>query len=107
MSDVPDPFSIAVTEDGDRVFIAPTGGIDIATCPVLRSRMSELAKEGFASLVLDLRQVTFLDSSGVRLILERISDPQVEFGVVAGNPSVQRIFEILGITEMIPLVERD
>jgi anti-anti-sigma factor len=104
---VPEPFSIEVAPDGDRVFVAPAGGIDLATCPLLRSRIAELEKDGFARLILDLREVTFIDSSGVRLILEQISNPDLEFGVVPGPAAVQRIFDILGIADLVPLVDND
>ena len=101
----PEPFSIAVTPDRDRVFIAPVGEIDLATCPLLRSRMTELQNDGFSHLVLDLREVTFLDSSGLKLILEQVNNPNIEFGVVPGPASVQRMFDVLGINDMVPRVD--
>jgi anti-anti-sigma factor len=99
-----DPFSISVTPDGDQVFVSPAGEIDMATVGALRTRMAELGEQGFARVVLDLRAVTFIDSSGLKLILDGISEKRSGFGVVAGPEPVQRMFEILGITDVIPFV---
>lgn len=39
------------------------------TCAELRAREDALERSGFAKLILDPREVTFIDSSGVKLRL--------------------------------------
>lgn len=97
-------FSISVTRDGDRAFVSPAGEIDMATVGALRAQMTDLEQQGFARVVLDLRAVTFIDSSGLKLILDGMSEKGAGFGVVPGPEPVQRMFEILGITDVIPFV---
>ena len=50
--------------------VAPFGELDIATVDKLQAEVSQLLETGFAKIVLDLRGVRFLDSTGLRLVLE-------------------------------------
>ena len=97
------PFEIAVNPDGDRVVVVPKGEIDLSTVPVLRRRLDEAARSGVKQLVLDLRGVSFLDSSGLKLILDQL-DRDVDFALIAGPESVHRVFEITGLHARIPFV---
>jgi anti-anti-sigma factor len=58
-------------------------------------------------VVLDLRGVTFLDSTGVRLALELLESSRAaewEFAVIDGPTRVQRIFELTGVRSVIPFI---
>ena len=55
---------------------------------------------GFTRLVLDLRGVRFLDSTGLRMLLARhgrSTNDGVAFSVIPGPPVVQRVLEIAGV----------
>ncbi|WP_217914802.1 STAS domain-containing protein [Miltoncostaea marina] len=54
---------------GRRVY-ALAGEVDVSVAPGLRERLLEVAGEGPAELVLDLSAVEFLDSSGVRALVQ-------------------------------------
>lgn len=59
-------------------------------------------------MTLDLRDVCFLDSTGLRMILDWDAASRADgfaFSVVAGPPTVQRVFELTGTTERITFVE--
>ncbi len=100
----PQPFSISVKPDRGRVLVAPSGEIDVSTVSLLRARLDELAAPGFAQLVLDLRQVTFLDSSGLSLILDETAREDRAFALIAGPHAVQRVFEVTGTLDRLPFV---
>ena len=56
-------------------------------------------------LVLDLREVTFLDSTGLGLILQtdqRAREQGVALELRPGPPSVQRVFQMAGIEDALP-----
>ncbi len=97
------PFEIDVNPDGDRVVVAPKGEIDLSTVPALRRRLDEAAGTGVRQVVLDLRSVSFLDSSGLKLILDQLAK-HADFALIAGPESVHRVFEITGLHERIPFV---
>ena len=59
--------------------------------------------------MLDLRAVCFLDSSGLRMVLEwdaRSRADGFSFALVAGAPTVQRLFELTHTTELLSFIDR-
>jgi anti-anti-sigma factor len=103
-------FGVDVERSGNAATVAPWGELDIATVRVLEDRLDELRQIGCASVVLDLRQLEFIDSSGVHLALQQHALAQLEghsFELIAGGRSVQRVFEILGLLDTLPFRKRE
>jgi anti-anti-sigma factor len=103
-----EPFRCEVRAERQAVRICPVGELDMATVPAVDTHLSEQQKAGFKHVTLDLRDVSFLDSSGLRMILEWDSMSRADgfaFSLVAGSPTVQRIFELTGMTERLTFVE--
>ena len=100
-----DGLRIDVAPDRDVVHVAPVGEIDLATVGRLDEQLRELREAGFRRLVLDLRDVGFMDSTGLRLILTLDAlarEDGTDFGLVGGPPPVQRVFEISGTLDRLP-----
>jgi anti-sigma B factor antagonist len=93
-------FRIAVTPDEDRVRVAPAGELDLSTALPLEEEIRRLQAEGFQTLVLDLRGLTFLDSSGLRLLVNarrEAIDGGRTFSLIDGAPRVCRVLDITGL----------
>ena len=104
----PEPFHCDVAPSHGKVHVIPRGEIDLASVPVLEAKLRELRETGFDHLVVDLRGVTFMDSTGLRLLLAWDDDSRVQgldFELVPGAPIVQRLFEITGVTDRLRFVE--
>ena len=83
--------------------VAPRGELDIATRGELRAALEQQAAGG--AVTLDLGGLRFLDTSGLRLILETAEAARREgfsFTVLPGPPAVQRLFDVAGVTELVP-----
>ncbi len=92
------PFSVAVQRDA--VHIAPVGEIDVATGVELEAQLHVLRASGFARIILDLGNVTFIDSTGVRIILaeeEFARSDGHDFSLISGPPAVERVLDICGV----------
>jgi len=103
-----EPFRCDVQAERQAVRIHPVGELDLATVPVVDTHLCEQQTAGFKHLTLDLRDVCFLDSTGLRMILDWDAASRADgfaFSVVAGPPTVQRVFELTGTTERITFVE--
>jgi anti-anti-sigma factor len=102
-----EPFLVEVEPDGDRdgVRVVPVGELDLGTAPALDEQLDRLLLSGRRAVVLDLRGLKFMDTSGLRLVLQldaRARRDGVELALVAGSPAVQRVFEIGGLADRLP-----
>ncbi len=101
-------LDIDVRHDGaGRVIIALTGELDMASAPLLQRAIADSALAASAVLVLDLEQLSFLDSTGLRIILgvrELCQERGQGFAVTPGSPQVQRLLSITGVAEHLQMV---
>ena len=65
----PTEFEITQTGEGPAVALSISGELDIRTISVVSERVDEQLAAGVSDLTLDLRRLTFLDSSGLRLLI--------------------------------------
>jgi anti-sigma B factor antagonist len=92
------PFQVDTSRVGEALVVAPHGDVDLATAPEVQSALESHASGG--ALVLDLRGVEFLDTSGLRIVVEashRAAAGGYRFAVVRGPARIQRIFDIAGL----------
>jgi anti-anti-sigma factor len=83
---------------GAASVVAAHGDIDIATVEKAEATL-DVARDGAEVLVLDLHGIEFIDTFGIRLVIEerdRAVDGGYHFAVVRGPGNVQRLFEIAG-----------
>ncbi|MET8813897.1 STAS domain-containing protein [Streptomyces sp. NPDC004549] len=62
-------FEVSGAERGAWAVLRVCGELDLVTSPVLRQRVHDAVAEGHHSLVLDLSEVFFCDSSGVGVLI--------------------------------------
>jgi anti-sigma B factor antagonist len=104
----PPAFLIDVRRDGDDAILAVTGEIDMATGPILWSRIQQALDDGMARVVLDLAGTTFMDSTGVGIVL-RTSAVYGAASIVIRSPQerVRRLFELTGLDRHVAIVQED
>ena len=90
---------------GSHTVVEVSGEVDASSAASLRDSMLALVNRGVDSLVIDLRGVTFIDSAGVRLVLEAMRALPA-FAVVPGGHEVSRVFRLVGLDERIRTVDR-
>ncbi|GHI06915.1 anti-anti-sigma factor [Streptomyces cellostaticus] len=62
-------FKVTGVEQGEWAVLRVSGELDLMTSPVLRQRVHDVVAEGHHSLILDLSEVFFCDSSGVGVLV--------------------------------------
>jgi anti-sigma B factor antagonist len=91
-----DPYQV-----GPHTVVEVTGEIDVTSASVLRDRLLALLNRGADSLVVDLRGVTFVDSTGAGSLL-RVFHRQGLLGgsihFVADQSAVLRVFDVMQLT---------
>jgi anti-sigma B factor antagonist len=95
--------------NGTVAVVSPTGELDLSGAAVLEAELDRLAGDPeLASVVLDLRGLEFMDSSGLRLIV--LADMQAReagrrFVLVRGPEVVHRVFEITRMSGRLDFVD--
>jgi anti-sigma B factor antagonist len=87
--------------------VAPRGELDLFTVEEVGAALRERS-EPCERVVLDLRAVTFLDTSGMRLVVEAVHELDragVPFAVVRGGPDVQRLFNLARLDDRLPFFD--
>lgn len=90
-------LGLVVTEQGEWTVLAVSGEIDIATAPSLREKLHSLLADGKMQLIIDLDEVTFLDSTALGVlvgVLKRARTEGGELRIVCNQPRVRKVFEI-------------
>src|SRR6266496_1292886 len=98
-------LDLRVQHHDDRAVVHISGEVDLATCPQLRDVLAELVDRGVHHLIVDLEQVSFLDSSGIGVligVLRRLREHGGSLHLTAPRPHVRRVLELTGITTLLP-----
>lgn len=96
------PFVVEIEPDREVVAVRPVGELDIATRAEVERVVESLRAAGFVAFRLDLRHLTFIDSSGLQLVLALVRDEELAVTVVQGPADVHRAFEVTGLVDAIP-----
>jgi len=91
------PFAISTTQTDHESVIAPVGELDLASADQLAREVQSVRAAGIAHLVLDLRDVDFIDSTGLRVLLSLRNDAKRNrhaLFLIPPAASVRRVFEI-------------
>jgi anti-sigma B factor antagonist len=100
-------LEVSVERSGEGVLLRLAGELDLGSAPRLEGELKAVEEERPALLVADLRELAFIDSSGLRLLLvaaERAAQDGRRFVVVRGSPEVDRILQITGADRQLELV---
>jgi anti-anti-sigma factor len=101
-------FSVTRRRADGAVVVVPVGEIDLATVDALQAEVDAAADEA-ELVVLDLREVSFIDSAGLRLVVH--SSRSLETGggtlaVVRGSREVQRVFDLVGLDGRVTMLDQ-
>jgi len=99
-------LDLRVQQQDDRAVVHVSGEIDLATCPQLRDVLAELVDRGIYHLVVDLEQVSFLDSSGIGVLMgvyRRIREHGGSLRLTAPSAQVRRVLDLTRVTMVVPI----
>lgn len=97
-----------VRQGEDRVVLGLHGELDLLGAPMLEEEIAKAEADKPVTMVLDLRDLQFVDSAGLRVILaahERSRREGKEFALTHGSEQVQRLFTIAGVSEHLRIID--
>jgi anti-sigma B factor antagonist len=104
----PELFSCDVGHHDGRDWVRPAGDLDLDTVHRVESALGALREQGAGNLVLDLRGLTFMDSTGLRLVIRwhtAATEEGFRFAIVPGPDVVQRVFRLTGMDAHLTVAE--
>ena len=99
-------LSVDLTEDGDLTVLTVRGELDAYSAPTLDAAFDEALSGGAQRLVLDLSDVGFIDSSGLRSMIrarKQVGDAPDALRIRNPQPATVRLLDITGLTDHFPL----
>jgi anti-anti-sigma factor len=89
-------------------FARLSGEFDYSAEAEFNEELGKAVKNDVRKLVVDLRELTFIDSSGIRALLgawRRSRNKEIEFALVPGSEQVRQVFSVTGMDKVIPVVD--
>jgi anti-sigma B factor antagonist len=105
---VDEHLQIDTRHERDRVVVGLHGELDLLSVPLLQAEIESSEFEGSEMVVLDLQDLRFIDSAGLRVILaahKRSQQRGQAFALSRGSAQVQRLLSIAGLDEHLRIIE--
>jgi anti-sigma B factor antagonist len=104
------PLSIRETREGGVHRLTPIGELDLATAPLLKSAFNAVFRDDDAAMiVLDLTELSFMDSTGIALLIRMhtaCADAD-RLRVINGSRAVERVLDLTGARARLPIISSD
>ena len=100
-------FDVEIDRYGHYAVVRPSGELDLAAVDILAAALTPVEKE-FGEIVIDLRRVEFLDSTGLRVILSadaRSRSDGFKLKIINGPEQVRQVLALTGMDKHLPLID--
>jgi anti-sigma B factor antagonist len=101
-------FAVHTHAAGRTITFALSGELDLVSSPVFERATQDQALSDVELIVVDLRELNFMDSTGLHTLLrvqQAAQDLGGRFALVRGPDQVQRLFDLTGLTDTLTVVE--
>jgi anti-anti-sigma factor len=101
-------LQIDLQREDDRLVVRLEGELDLANAQRLQSAVDEAELDSSAMIVLDMQELQFIDSTGLRIVLtlrERALERGQQFAVTPGSEQVQRLLSVTGVAEHLQTIQ--
>ena len=102
-------FRVEVRNHGRAAVIAVSGELDLASSPALQEELDRLASSDAELLIIDLRELDFMDSTGLSVLVrahQRAEEQGRRLAMVKGPQQVQRLLSLTGVADRMTVVDR-
>jgi anti-sigma B factor antagonist len=107
-SPIEPPLNIATVHSDGALRIVAQGELDLASAPALEQALLDAEETDVGTILLDIDGVTFIDSTGLRALLEahaRSRRDSNRLQITRGGPQAQRLFSLARADDILPFVD--
>jgi anti-sigma B factor antagonist len=104
----PPDFEVTAEVGSDGATVTVRGEVDVYTAPQLRQRLYSVVADGASTVILDVADMTFIDSTGLGVIvgtLKRLREGGGELTLRAPSRSTRKVLDITGLTRILSIVD--
>jgi len=104
----PPDFELAVTRRDRAAVVRVSGELDLATGPDLHTQVVGLVDQGVRHVAIDLAELDFIDSTGLRVlvtVLKRMAEEGGRITLHRPTLSTMKVLELTGLTELFVVTE--
>ena len=90
----------------ERIVVHVVGEVDLANAPELDQQLATVMGQSPSQLVVDLTEVTFMDSTGLGVLvraLKRSRELEIRLDLIVTNERVLKVFGITGLDTVLPI----
>lgn len=101
-------FLVETQTNGRANTLVLTGELDLLSTPILGQALRGAAESDAELIVIDLRGLEFMDSSGLHVLLQgqqQAHDSGRRFALIRGGEQVQRLLDLTGVAEFLTIVD--
>ncbi len=101
-------FRLEVRRQGAATVISVSGELDLASSPALQEELDRAAGSDSQTLIIDLRELDFMDSTGLSVLVrahQRTEEQGRQLAMVKGPQQVQRLLSLTGVADRLTLVD--
>jgi anti-sigma B factor antagonist len=99
---------VRTAKEGDTHVISLCGELDLANAGTAETALQASLAENASGVVIDMRELEFIDSTGIALLVAALgnngSEEKVRF-IPSAAPAVTRVLELTGLSERLPLAD--
>jgi anti-anti-sigma factor len=102
------PLDVTTEQRGDQLRVALAGELDIVNAPNLEDKLAAIEADAADTLILDLRDLDFIDSTGLRALIaanERARSAGRRLVVVRGAKAVDRLLALTQLDQRLEIVD--
>ena len=101
-------FDVTAESADGVATVSVRGEVDVYTAPQLRERLYSVVGDGATRVVLDLSAMTFIDSTGLGVVvgaLKRLRESGGDLVLRSPSRSTRKVLEITGLTRIVEIVD--
>lgn len=101
-------FGVETHTTGRAATLILSGELDLLSAPELERSMGELARSDADLIVIDLRALEFMDSTGLHVLVraqQEAHDSSRRFALIRGRGQVRRLFDLTGVNDGFTIVD--
>lgn len=97
-------MKVSTVKENDKLTIAVEGRVDTTTAPELEKAILE-SIDGITELVLDLKEMSYISSAGLRVLLkaEKAMKSQGKMKLINVSRDVMEILEMTGFSDILTI----